>query len=207
MAIIVLLSFHTIDHHNESQSNRNAGLNSTMNDSDSHRPEDETPIIAKVVGQDAPIHQADSPHQNALADDVNLPQGETSSVSTPGSPFADPGRVVRSGSPFAVEPANPDDPDGLWQDLPVEEEALTPEAFYDVGPLKYTAFGSVAASIMVLCFAIPACWWFPAGGTLIAGLGCALAIFGLYSPRKTIAGVCLMVHLTLFLVCYSQFMV
>lgn len=110
---------------------------------------------------------------------------------------SDDGEEIRIGSPFAQDP----------DDLPVVSTVSTPrkpEIVYDVGPLKYTAIGSVAAAVMTLAFGAAAAWWFPGGGTLIAGLGCMLSIFGLYSPHKIYASICLAMHLTLFLASYTH---
>lgn len=120
------------------------------------------------------------------------------SESNAGSPFkseaAEQGEgAIRHGSPFAVDPA--------W-DAPLEPRE--PELFLDVGPLKYTAMGAVAASAMVVLFASAAAYWFPGGGTLIAGLGSVLAIFGLYSHYRLRALLCLIAHLVLFMVAYGR---
>ena len=106
---------------------------------------------------------------------------------------------IRVGSPFAVDPK------------PIAGSAIRVgprpiEPFYDVGPLRYTAMGSVGAAILVLGFALVAVWWFPSGGTIITGLGCALSVFGMYSPRRYVAGGVLGLHLILFMACYSQVM-
>ena len=101
---------------------------------------------------------------------------------------------IRVGSPFAVDPIDP----------LTETPAKKIEPFLDVGPIRYTAMGAVSASFMVVGFAAVATWWFPAGGTLIAALGCVLSIFGLYSSyRYTSAGL-LTVHLCLFVVSYGR---
>lgn len=94
---------------------------------------------------------------------------------------------IRKGSPFAIDPATVP---------PIDN-------FVDMGPIRYTAMGAVAASILVLCFAAAAAWWFPIGGTLIAALGCVLSIFGLYSTYRITSAGLLVIHLSLFVVCYS----
>ncbi len=106
---------------------------------------------------------------------------------------------VRVGSPFAVDP------------VPlISGAAIAPaqykEVVYDVGPLKYTAIGAVSAAVMVLFFGALSVWYFPSGGSLVAGLGCALAIFGLYSPKRyrIVATFCLIAHLVLFLLCFAR---
>ena len=99
--------------------------------------------------------------------------------------------VIRVGSPFAVDPFAPD-------------RIKTIEPFYDVGPIRYTAMGAVAASIMVVGFALAAALWFPAGGALIAALGCVLSIFGLYSAFRITSSGLLAVHLSLFVLSYIR---
>ena len=110
-----------------------------------------------------------------------------------GNPFA-PG-TIRVGSPFAVDPVIPVVVSG-----PVE-------ILYDVGPMRYTAMGSVAASLMVVFFAVAGVIWFPAGGALIAGLGCVLSIFGLYSSYRYTALSLLLVHLSIFVLTYFRSLV
>ncbi|MEE2934794.1 MAG: hypothetical protein VYA84_02240 [Planctomycetota bacterium] len=127
----------------------------------------------------------------------NLTSATNSSPSTTGS---DAGHVVvedtsttniRVGSPFAVDPT-----------VPAAERAIEP--FYDVGPIRYTAMGAVAAAIMVLGFASVAAWWFPSGGALVAALGCVLSVFGLYSAFRKTAISLLAIHLALFVFSYSR---
>ncbi|TWU56697.1 hypothetical protein Poly51_26140 [Rubripirellula tenax] len=96
---------------------------------------------------------------------------------------------VRIGSPFAVDP------------LP---QTVAIEPLLDVGPMRYTAMGAVAASMMVVGFASAALWWFPAGGALVAALGSVLAISGLFSNYRTASLVLLFVHVGLFVANYSQ---
>lgn len=105
-------------------------------------------------------------------------------------------KEIRTGSPFAS------DPELTPSQVAAQTRKL--EKFYDVGPLRYTAMGAVAASAMVIVFASIACWWFPGGGALIAGLGCALAAFGMFSHLRTPAIGCLVVHMALFVVSYSR---
>ena len=73
-----------------------------------------------------------------------------------------------------------------------------------MGPLRYMALGAVAAAIIVLLFGVPAMWWFPPGGTLIASLGCLLSIFGMYSPSPKRAAGLLAIHIVLFVICYAR---
>lgn len=99
---------------------------------------------------------------------------------------------VRVGSPFAVDPV-------------LANTANRPiEVLYDVGPIRYTAMGAVAASIMVVGFGTAAAFWFPSGGALIAALGCVLSIFGLYSHYRYVALGLLTLHLCLFVYSYGQ---
>lgn len=109
---------------------------------------------------------------------------------------AEPQETIRIGSPFAVDPV-PVAPT-------VQTPAMSVEAIYDVGPLRYTALGAVTASVLVMGFAIGATIWFPAGGTLVAALGCLLSIFGLYSPIPMRSAGCLVIHAVLFMLCYSR---
>ena len=113
---------------------------------------------------------------------------------------------IRVGSPFAVDPESVTDPANVavLTSGNLRPLATSPETFYDVGPLRYTALGSVAAALIVLFFGLPAMWWFPPGGTLIASLGCLLSLFGLYSPVPKRAAAVLAVHALLFLICYGR---
>tara|TARA_R110002049_G_scaffold47902_1_gene138438 strand:+ start:153894 stop:154331 length:438 start_codon:yes stop_codon:yes gene_type:complete len=112
--------------------------------------------------------------------------------------------TIRVGSPFAVDP-NPEFPGTPTASTTnTTATAVSPEVFYDVGPLRYTALGAVAAAVLVLLFAIPATWWFPSGGTLIAALGCVLSIFGMYSPIPKRSAAVLAVHVVIFLFCYGR---
>jgi hypothetical protein len=106
-------------------------------------------------------------------------------------------QAIRVGSPFAVDPSP-------IAGTSIQRRRVRPEALYDVGPLRYTALGAVSAALLVLGFAAAAAWWFPGGGTIIAALGCALSIFGLYSNRKITASGCLVLHLLLFMISYSR---
>ncbi|MDA8742994.1 hypothetical protein N9N28_00045 [Rubripirellula amarantea] len=105
------------------------------------------------------------------------------------------GETVRVGSPFA---------EGTAKAPPPLAAAPSGETFYDVGPMRYTAMGAVSAAIMVVFFAAMAAWWFPSGGTLIAGLGCVLAIMGMFSHFRNLSVGLLVVHVVFFLTCYSR---
>ena len=118
--------------------------------------------------------------------DTEVDQNLIEVVGSPQAPSA-----IRIGSPFAVDPA------GIIPAKPVE-------VFYDVGPLRYTAMGSVAAATMVVGFALAALLWFPTGGALIAGLGCLLSIFGLYSSYRKTALLLLFAHLGIFVMTYYR---
>ena len=100
--------------------------------------------------------------------------------------------AIRVGSPFAVDPLPP-----LLDSKPIE-------AFYDVGAIRYTAMGAVAASAMVLAFGAAAAWWFPSGGVLIAALGCALSLFGMASAYRFTAVGLLAANLGMFLYSYVR---
>ena len=155
-----------------------SNLHDEQRGSDDTQPEQ--PIVAKLVGQ------ANGPDTASTDRSIENPDSNDSA-----------GESIRVGSPFAADPG--DLPDAT---LPVAPKKI--EAFYDVGPIRYTAIGAVAAAVMTLGFAAAAAWWFPGGGTLIAGLGCVLSIFGLYSPHKMYAFGCLTLHLCLFLVSYTH---
>jgi len=99
--------------------------------------------------------------------------------------------TIRVGSPFADDPF-------------VANDDRQIEPFHEIGPLKYTAMGAVNASTMVAAFAAAACYFFPIGGVLVAGLGCVLSIFGLYSTYRYTAGGLLAVHLCLFILSYGR---
>ena len=81
---------------------------------------------------------------------------------------------------------------------------LVDEISEEAGPLRYTALGALAASLIVILFAGAATWWFPVGGALIAALGCLLAIFGLFSNHRGISALLIVVHLGLFIVSYGR---
>lgn len=104
---------------------------------------------------------------------------------------SNPAESIRVGSPFANDPLTSP------PNRPIEP-------FYDVGPIRYTAMGAVAASVMVLGFAAVATWWFPSGGALIAALGCVLSIFGMYSAFRITSVSLLAIHLALFVVSYGR---
>ena len=99
---------------------------------------------------------------------------------------------VRRGSPFRVDPL----------DLPEFYERPV-ELIVD-GALRYTAMGAVTAAVVVAAFGAASAWWFPAGGTMIAALGCVLSIFGLYSNLKLTSVGMLSVHLAIFVVSYGR---
>lgn len=106
------------------------------------------------------------------------------------------GSVVRVGSPFAIDPPELALADGPW---PADRGG-----FDDAGPLRYTAMGAAAASAMVVAFAAASLAWFPAGGVLIALLGCSLAIGGLFSRHRLASMGLLVIHLGLFIANYSK---
>ena len=99
--------------------------------------------------------------------------------------------AIRVGSPFAVDPFAHDANRHI-------------ENFYDVGPLRYTAMGAVYASAMVVGFATAAAYFFPAGGAMIAALGCFLSIFGMYSSYRLTAAGLLTLHLCLFVFSFGR---
>lgn len=66
--------------------------------------------------------------------------------------------------------------------------------FHDITTARYVAWGGVIASMIVVPQSILAATYFPAGGLLVAGLGCVLAIVGLSSPRVKTAAIVLVAH-------------
>lgn len=92
-------------------------------------------------------------------------------------------------------------------DLFDEDQSAAPEVLPEPltdGVMKYTAKGSATASLMVVFFASAAAWWFPTGGVLIAGLGCGLAVGGMFSDYRLPSAGLLLVHLGLFFASYSM---
>jgi hypothetical protein len=152
--------------------------------------------------QSSDVRSSD-PNDTIAQNDLNVPppgeagidwdesDAQTPVLATLVEPDADLAEIVRVGSPFAG------DPRPLVIDPPIE-------VVIDGGPLRYTAMSAVAAAAMVLGFAAAAAWWFPAGGTMIAALGCVLSIFGLYSTYRYSAGCLLLLHLALFIVSYGR---
>ena len=114
---------------------------------------------------------------------------------------APPPEARPSGSPLSDSPL----PDG---DQPIVARYATGssanEILDDPGPLRYTALGALTASLIVILFAAVGTWWFPAGGALIAALGCLLAIFGLFSTYRIRSAMLIVIHLALFVVSYSR---
>ncbi len=104
--------------------------------------------------------------------------------------------IVRVGSPFAVDPP---ELSLSYASFPIDRGG-----FDDAGPMRYTAMGAVGASAMVVGFAAVSLMWFPVGGVLIALLGSALAVFGLFSSYRYSAMGLLAVHLGLFVANYLK---
>ena len=104
---------------------------------------------------------------------------------------------VRVGSPFAAETV-------ITPVIGPRKEFGGSERFDHIGPFRYTALGAVAASALVVGFATAASFWFPAGGAVVAALGCVLAIVGLSSSYRFASSALLAVHLCLFVVSYSR---
>jgi hypothetical protein len=138
---------------------------------------------------DGPQHDRDEPPAEVA--DLGATQNDPDEPMTAQSIGTDDAESIRVGSPFAIDPI-------------AAEPARPIEVLLDVGPIRYTAMGAVAASIMVLAFAAVATWWFPAGGALIAALGCVLSIFGLYSTYRITSAGLLAIHLFLFVLCYGR---
>ena len=161
----------------------------TMNQHASDGPQDDRHELPAEVGTtgDAKPRGLNSPTEGGET-------GEAEPIRASLVQTTDDSPPIRVGSPFAVDPIDP------LVGIPVKQI----EPFLDVGPIRYTAMGAVAASIMVLGFAGTAAWWFPTGGALIAALGCVLSIFGLYSTYRFTSVGLLAVHLCLFVVSYGR---
>lgn len=106
--------------------------------------------------------------------------------------------VIRVGSPFAIDPA---EAAGRY---PVSAPSAGGLSLYDLGPIRYTAMGSVAAAALVTGFAAAAAWWFPTGGLLVTALGCGLALFGLVSAYRLTSLLLLLIHLSLFVLSFVR---
>ncbi|MEM8666196.1 MAG: hypothetical protein AAGG48_01685 [Planctomycetota bacterium] len=137
-----------------------------------------------------------SSNNDSSADTTEAPERiEIATVVSEGDVSSQPSNMpeveIRYGSPFAIDPLF------AATNRPIEP-------FYDVGPIRYTAMGAVAASVMVMVFGLVAVWWFPSGGALIAALGCVLSIFGMYSAFRGTAVGLLAVHLILFVLSYGR---
>ena len=110
---------------------------------------------------------------------------------------------VRVGSPFA-----PGSITGAAQASDkhfstVAIESSSAEVITD-GVLKYTAQGSATASLLVIFFAVVSVWWFPAGGVVVAALGSALAVGGMFSQYRLPSAGLLLIHLGLFFASYTM---
>ena len=90
-----------------------------------------------------------------------------------GSPFA-PGTAIAGGKPGSVT--------------------------RDSGAASEVARGAVWAAWLILPFAAATAWPFPLGGALITGLGVALSLMGLTSPRPLWAIAALSIHIVLLAV-------
>ena len=106
--------------------------------------------------------------------------------------------TIRTGSPFSPGSEQP------LNHAAASSSPLSAQQVHDVGVMKYTAMGAVAASILVAGFAAIAMFWFPVGGILIAALGCFLSLFGLMSHFQRTAALMLVVHLCFFVFGYKH---
>lgn len=104
--------------------------------------------------------------------------GEKSAMDTP-VPATVPEADVRQGSPFAA---------GTGTRAPAERRLDL-----DAGAAGI-AWGGVWAAWLILPFAVATAWSFPLGGMMIAGLGEALSVAGLTSPKPRWAVAALVIH-------------
>ena len=152
------------------------------------RPPADEPIVAKLAGQVAGPDESDTLANPEFATAID---GDALGRTRQRIESAEPNDLtelaailqpanqadVRVGSPFRFE-ASP------IAGTKIQRPLAKPEAFYDVGPLRYTAMGAVAAAVLVLGFAAAAAWWFPGGGTIIAALGCAtIRVWALFAQE------------------------
>lgn len=111
--------------------------------------------------------------------------------------------TIRRGSPFrdaSVPPSRPTD--SVSADGAIDRRLLSDAASLDPdwGVLR----AAIWASAWSLMFVI-ACWAvFPGGGVLVAALGCALAVVGMFSSRPIPAIALLAIHAGMFFACYSR---
>ena len=159
-------------------------------------------------------NRSDDPrdHLEPQVDGASSGRGEADppakAIPDPSPAEATSGEHAEPGRPIVAKLADPSDPAPHRVGSPFAPDASitvrprqTPE---DFGSIRYVASGAVAASILVLGFAVAAVSWFPAGGALIAALGCVLAILGLYSSFRLASATLLAVHLCLFVVSYGR---
>lgn len=107
----------------------------------------------------------------------------------------------RKGSPFRGDPF--DEP--LEDLVEADASAVTkvPEIL-DVGVMRSTASGAAIASLIILVFAAASAWTFPSGGIAVSALGCLMAVVGMTSPMSKTSIGCLLLHVSLFAVCFVK---
>ncbi|MCM2375034.1 hypothetical protein [Aporhodopirellula aestuarii] len=106
---------------------------------------------------------------------------------------------IRRGSPFAQPPSSNSATGDAWPaatGIPLAPEILDPEW----GVLRAANW----ASAWVAISAIACVSMFPAGGVVVAALGCGLATVGLFSSRQIPAAGLLVLHAFLFFSCYQR---
>ena len=111
------------------------------------------------------------------------------------SPKGEGDEEVRVGSPFRVDPP-----------ARAVGQASGEAAYADYGPFLYTAIGASTAAIVVIAFAALGCFWFPPGGVIVAILGSALSLVGLFSTKRfrIAAMAALPIHVGLFFLSYTR---
>jgi hypothetical protein len=111
--------------------------------------------------------------------------------------------VLETGDEVSAEPTRVGSPFG--KDVLDAPGGCDP-VYGEFGPFVYTAMGASAAAVLVLLFAAAGAWWFPAGGALVAMLGAALSIIGLFSTKKFryAALATLPLHMGLFFLSYAR---
>lgn len=138
-----------------------------------------------------------SPNDAAFGNSLPEKRDERTTATSDSSASDGP---VRRGSPFAPSPraGDPTPVSGAAAAvaMPMAEPAFDPEW----GVLRAANWASAWVAICGLaCLQM-----FPAGGVVVATLGCALSTVGLFSSRAAFAAALLALHAWLFFACYQR---
>ena len=113
----------------------------------------------------------------------------------------------RVGSPFAEQSPRADEPltqPAVAGDSPSPPLAVQPQQIelLSDGAWSQTSLAAVYAAVMLLGFVSLGYWVFPGGGAAVALLGAITSLSGLTSQRFKLAMTTLILHGTLFVICY-----